>query len=75
MVCDCKFCLYRPEAERVVDALDKIFGIEIVFASEESTIGDCSPEDDDLPALEAYLGVPVAKSDYIWEVAKRLREK
>jgi hypothetical protein len=73
--CDCKLCEYQPESNQVIDAIDAIFGIETLMVAGDSAISDFGPVDDDLLALQAYLKVPVAKSDYVWQVAKRIRDE
>ena len=48
---------------------------EYIFISDESSIGDFPPEDEDLPRISKELGVDVKLTDLIVDVAQRMKNK
>ena len=57
----------------MVGVLRDLFGLEDIWVSDASQVGDFRLSAGDLAALEARLGVRVASDDLIVNVASRLR--
>jgi len=63
----------RPRMTKVVNAMNSIIGGEIVFLSDESTVGDFDHLIDDLDKLlTEKLKVEVKMTDKFYEIAERL---
>jgi hypothetical protein len=62
--------VYDAEVMRVLEVL----GFPEALVTDESTIGDFRLDDRELTAASRMLGVAVRANDYVYEVAKKLRE-
>jgi hypothetical protein len=71
----------EPYVDQIRKAIDQVceseeIGMaETAWISDESCICDFPIEKQELVKLRELLGVPVEESDYIYEIAKRLRDK
>ena len=71
----------EPYVDQIRKAIDKVceseeMGMaETAWISDESCVCDFPIEKPELIKLRELLGVPVEERDYIYEVAKRLRDK
>lgn len=62
---------YRPWVDEII----KDLGLSSTFVSDPSTLGDFAfLEDKDIVELGEKWGFPVKREDYIWEIAKKLKE-
>jgi len=70
--------LYVDQIRKAIDEVcesEEIGMAETAWISDESRICDFPLEKPELAKLREVLGVPVEENDYIYEIAKRLRDK
>jgi hypothetical protein len=61
--------------ESYVEVVLSALGHPEALVTDLSTIGDFGLDDDDRSAASAKLGVALSDADYIYEVARRLRDQ
>ena len=70
---DAKIDIFRPYVDLVLYA----FGFspdEVLWVSDESIVADFIADDEDLFNASQRLGFEFEESDFVWEVAARLRK-
>lgn len=61
------------EQKYLLDTLERILGIEVMFMSDRSSLSDFDIAIDEATSLGAALGVPVGVGDHLVDILKRIR--
>ena len=57
----------------VLDAIKEVMGISGIVVSDESMLSDFSPDASEVAEIGRTLGIEIKRSDYIYEIALRLK--
>ena len=66
---------YQPFVDEIIKVMCEVTGEpEPLFISDESMIGDMPPEEEDLKKMAKILEIPIKPTDFILDLAKRLKK-